>query len=164
MIEEQEIVIAPPAAAPMIQEMVSQTIRAIYPRYYPAGAVDFFLKHHSLDNIKNDIEMGGVYLLGAGNSLQGTVTVKNNDILRLFVLPQYQHQGFGRKLLDFAEQLVARDYGSVCVDASFPAKAMYLKRGYVETAYHNILTENGDYLCYDRMEKFYDRQHNAGLL
>lgn len=58
----QEIIKAPPSAAPDIQEMVCTTIRAIYPRYYPAGAVDFFLKHHSLANIENDIDRDCVYL------------------------------------------------------------------------------------------------------
>ena len=29
----------------------------------------------------------------------GTVTIKENEICRLFVLPKYQHKGFGRQLL-----------------------------------------------------------------
>ena len=40
-------------------------------------------------------------------------------------------------------------------DASFPAKRIYLKRGYKETEYNIIEADNGDCLCYDvmRLEK-----------
>lgn len=38
------------------------TISEIYPHYYPKGAVDFFLGHHSEDNILSDIEMNHVFL------------------------------------------------------------------------------------------------------
>ena len=36
--------------------------------------------------------------------------------------------------------------------ASLPAKPIYKKRGYRETEYHTVQTENGDFLCYDVME------------
>ena len=40
-------------------------------------------------------------------------------------------------------------------ESSLPAKQIYLKRGYKETEYNLIKTENGDFLCYDvmRLEK-----------
>jgi hypothetical protein len=41
----------------------------------------------------------------------------------------------------------------VVLDASFPAKKIYIKRGYEPTEYNMIETENGDYLCFDVMEK-----------
>ena len=48
---------------------------------------------------------------------------------------------------------VDKQFDTIIVDASLPAKSLYLKRGYRETAYPQLLTENGDYLCYDVMEK-----------
>ena len=42
---------------------------------------------------------------------------------------------------------------NVVLDASFPAKKIYIKRGYEPTEYNMIETENGDYLCFDVMEK-----------
>jgi hypothetical protein len=46
-------------------------------------------------------------------------------------------------------------YECVQIDASFPAKRIYLKRGYKEIEYNIIKTDNGDCLCYDvmRLEK-----------
>lgn len=137
-----------------VHRLAQETISAIYPRYYPRGAVDFFLNHHHPEAIRRDIEKGLVYLATDENDVPvGTVTLRENEILRLFVLPQFQGKGYGKMLLDFAENRVAKQFDTVIVDASLPAKSLYLKRGYRETAYHRLLTENGDYLCFDVMEK-----------
>lgn len=59
-----------------VKEITCETIKEIYPHYYPKGAVDFFLAHHSEDNILNDITDGIVFLVeDSGNSV-GTVTIK----------------------------------------------------------------------------------------
>lgn len=55
--------------------------------------------------------------------------------------------------MDFAEGLVLSSYKEIELDASLPAKKIYKLRGFVETEYHQILTDNGEYLCYDVMKK-----------
>lgn len=138
----------------IIHAITQETISAIYPRYYPKGAVDFFLQHHNPMAIEKDIKNGCVFLAeNEEEKAVGTVTIRENEILRLFVLPEYQGMGYGKMLLDFAEEKVARQFDTVIVDASLPAKSLYLKRGYREKDYHHIKTENSDYLCYDVMEK-----------
>ena len=138
---------------PVIRLITQTTIRAVYPRYYPAGAVDFFSQHHSDEHIASDIAASRVYLLWAETEPVGTVTIADNNINRLFVLPEHQHRGYGKKLLDFAEEKILENYDCIQMDASLPAKAIYLKRGYKETEYHIIETENGDCLCYDVMKR-----------
>ena len=138
----------------IIEDITVNTIKEIYPKYYPSGAVDFFLNHHRTENIIDDIENGFVYILINDKSeTVGTVTVKNNEINRLFVLPSFQGNGFGRALMDFAENIVFKSHNRIIISASLPAKQMYLKRGYTEISYNTIKTENGDYLCYDEMKK-----------
>ena len=83
----------------------------------------------------------------------GTVTVKNNEICRLFVYPDFQHKGYGKCLLDFAENEIFKKFDEIVLDASLPAKTIYQHRGYVESEYHQINVNNGDYLCYDVMKK-----------
>ncbi len=100
-----------------------------------------------------DILDGKVYLLQSGSQIFATVTVSNNSINRLFVLPEHQHKGYGKLLLDFAENKVAEKYDSVVIDASFSAKKIYKNRGYKEIEYNVIETDNGDHLCYDIMKK-----------
>lgn len=137
-----------------VKNITVQTIKSIYPHYYPSGAVDYFLSHHNDSNIKADIERCSVYLcLNNDNQAVGTVTVKENEICRLFVLPDSQGNGYGRELLTFAENRISENHSSIVLSASLPAKAIYLKRGYSETEYNSIHTDNGDYLCYDLMTK-----------
>ena len=136
-----------------VRWITETTITSVYPHYYPAGAVEFFCRHHSDDKIKADIDAGCVYLLEDDGKVVGTVTVSGNHINRLFVLPECQHKGYGRYMMDFAEEKIAKDHKTIELDASFPAKRIYLKRGYKETEYHTIDTGNGDKLCYDVMVK-----------
>ncbi len=138
----------------VVKYITIETINQIYPHYYPKGAVEFFIAHHNDTNIANDIEAGKVFLCmnGVGQPV-GTVSIKENDICRLFVLPEYQGNGYGRELLDFAENKIAKKYEEIMLDASLPAKCIYLKRGYVEKESHIISTDYGDFLCYDVMVK-----------
>ena len=125
-----------PSDLDIVKEISEATISEIYPKYYPKGAVDFFLAHHNQNNILNDIKNGCVYLFFDN-----------------FVLPGHQSSGLGTKMLDFAEKLIAAHYSKIRLDASLPAKQIYLKRGYKDVEFNTIQTENNDFLCYDVMEK-----------
>lgn len=140
----------------IVEKITRYTIETVYTHYYAKGAVDFFLQHHNPENIRADIEAGIVFLLKEGNENIGTVTVKENAVNRLFILPEYQKKGYGTKLMDFAEKTISAKYEEIILDASLPAKRMYEKRGYEKTESHEIQTENGDYLCYDVMKKAAD--------
>ena len=138
----------------IVRHIVRTTIETVYPHYYPAGAVAFFLAHHNDAAIERDITEKRVFLCVLDNGQAvGTVTVKENDIGRLFVLPAYQGHGYGGKLLAFAEKIVAERFTAAVLDASFAAKAIYLRHGYHVTGFYTVETENGDFLCYDTMEK-----------
>ena len=136
-----------------VKQITHDTISEVYPLYYAKGVVDFFLDHHNDDNIRKDIVAGSVFLLFDGQKAVGTVTIRKNEICRLFVLPAHQHKGFGRELLAFAEKQIARTYTEIDLDSSLPAKHIYLQRGYITIETHQIVTENGDVLSYDLMRK-----------
>ena len=146
-----KITSATPADTNHIKYIVHTTISKIYPRYYPEGAVQFFLDHHSDEHIERDVHDGMVFLLFQDEVPVGTVTISGNEIKRLFVLPDCQGHGVGSALLDYAEQIIHQSHPTALIDASFPAKQLYLKRGYAEREYHTIEASNGDYLCYDVM-------------
>ena len=137
----------------LVKFIVHDTIGKIYPLYYPQGAVDFFLAHHREENIASDLSQSLVYVLSERQVVVGVVTVKENEIKLLFVLSEHQSKGYGGILLDFAEAKLADQYDFIRLDSSWPAKTIYLKRGYRVCQYHTIRTDNGDYLCYDVMTK-----------
>jgi len=137
-----------------VLNITQETVRCIYPHYYPRGAVDFFLQHHNAESIIADIKDCLVFLcLASDQTAVGTVTVRKNELCRLFVLPQYQGHGYGRMLLDFAEAKVSETHNTIVLDASLPAKSIYIRRGYHITESHAIPTSFGDFLCYDVMQK-----------
>ena len=149
-----KIVPAGPADFAAVRQITQETIRAVYPRYYPQGAVDFFLAHHNDAAIEKDIREKRVYLcISDDGEPAGTVTVTGSEIGRLFVLPAYQGKGYGGALLRFAERIVAEHHEAAELDVSFSAKAIYLKRGYEAVSWHVIETENGDFLCFDHMTR-----------
>lgn len=138
----------------IVKKISEVTISEIYPHYYPKGAVDFFLTHHSEANILSDIKRNRVFLcLDTKQNVVGTVTIKTNEICRLFVLPSCQGKGYGTELLDYAEKEISCQYSKIVLDASLPAKKIYLHRGYKDVEFNIIATENSDFLCYDVMEK-----------
>lgn len=146
---------AKPADLPVVAFITRRTIQEVYPHYYPRGAVEFFLDWHRDASILPDIEAGEVYLLFDGGQAAGTVTLHGDEITRLYVLPQLQGRGYGRVLLDFAEETIGRVYGKIRLEASLPAAAIYWKRGYRVV---DMLTETengGDVLCWDVMEKLW---------
>jgi len=137
----------------IVKEITYETINKIYPHYYPAGAVKFFIDHHDIDTIKNDIENGQVFIYYEGDDPVGTVSIMKNEIKRLFVLPDHQGKGYGGILLDYAEKCVGENYDHSRIDVSLSAKNIYLKRKYYFKEYHVLSTDNNDFLCYDVMGK-----------
>lgn len=136
-----------------VLQITHDTISEIYSHYYAEGVVKFFLQHHSREHVLPDIENGIVWLLEENGCMVGTVTVRENAVNRLFVLPQYQSHGYGSRLMDFAEAKIAKKFDCVYIDSSLAAKEMYLKRGYRETKTCRIPADHGDILIYDEMEK-----------
>lgn len=138
----------------IVKRITRDTISEIYPLYYPQGVVDFFLQHHKDENILKDLQEGLVFLLYDDQNREvATVTIKENEINRLFVLPAYQRHGYGRILMDYAETKILQQYSCCRLDASLPAKVIYLKRGFKEIEAHVLQTESGAYLCYDVLSK-----------
>ncbi len=137
-----------------VKKITQETIHEVYPKYYPAGAVRFFSEHHADEKIIRDINAGIVYVVVTDDGvLAGTVTLTDNEVDRLFVLPEFQGRGYGRELLDFAEESISEKYDVIILHASLPAKNIYLKRGFREVDYLKIDTGYGDFLCADVMEK-----------
>jgi len=136
----------------IISNIVQVTIKEIYPKYYPNGAVNYFLNHHSDKNILQAIENNEVYKFLVNDICIGTGSIKENDISRLFILPTYQRNGYGTIVLNYFEEIIFKNFTEIILAASFPTYNLYLKRGYKPFEYHKIQCDNGDYLCYHLMK------------
>jgi GNAT superfamily N-acetyltransferase len=137
----------------IIQDIVYKTINSIYPDYYPTEVVDFFVNHHSEENILVDLNKGNVFLLSIDGMYVGTGTKNDDCICRVFVLPEYQGKGLGSKMMDFLEEQIGLDSEVAYLDSSLPAFNLYIKRGYYPIEYIKEKVENGKILCYHLMKK-----------
>ncbi len=137
----------------LVAEIVEQTIKSVYPHYYPFGAVQFFLDLHRKQKIETAMCAESIYLASIKGVVVGTGSIRGNEICRFFILPEYQGKGYGSRFMDLLEEKVFQSYPNVNIAASFPAESMYLKRGYHIVSYEKIETESGDFLCYHSMEK-----------
>jgi len=142
---------------------VYKTINTIYPHYYPRDVVEFFLNHHSDDNIRNGIKRENVILLEVDGIIVGTGSAKENEIIRTFVLPQFQGLGYGSLIMDELERIISKEYSEIVLDSSLPAYNLYIKRGYVSIGYEKIVTPNKAVLCFNIMKKFINRNINGKI-
>ena len=136
-----------------IYELIRITIKDIYKKYYSDEAVKFFLELHSKENISADISEGKVYAAVHEHDVVGTGTLDGDHIKRLFVLPQFQEQGIGTRIMDFLEAEIIKDYGAVWLDSSLPAGKFYHDRGYITKKYEEIQLENDKVLAYEIMHR-----------
>ena len=136
-----------------ITALVQETIKTVYPKYYPKEVVDFFSHLHCLENIRKDVEDGRVGILKKDNEIVGTGCYKENHITRVYVKPTAQKQGYGSFIMECLEKEIGLQYETVNLDASLPACCLYEKRGYKTVKHERWNAENGVVLVYEIMEK-----------
>lgn len=136
-----------------IVNLVQETIKAIYPKYYPKEVVDFFCELHCRENILKDIEAGLVGILKKDDEILGTGCYKENHITRVYVKPVFQKQGYGSYIMQCLENEIRMQHETVYLDASLPASHLYEKLGYKTKKHERWNVENGVILVYEVMEK-----------
>ncbi len=144
------------AAAEMADEIhniLHTTIRTVYPKYYPKEVADFFCRHHSREHISEGIASGNMGVLIDKGSIIGTGCYDGNHITGVYILPTFQKQGFGSRIMDCLEMEISKKYDTVLLDASLSAVCFYEHRGY-QTVGHGIYELQNDVkLVYEIMEK-----------
>lgn len=136
-----------------ILRIVQDTIRTIYPRYYPQEVVDFFCELHCRENIFKDIEAGFVGVLRVDGRIVGTGSYQDDHITRVYVKPEYQGRGYGSYIMQCLENEIGAKYDIAYLDASLPASHLYEKRGYQTLRHEKWDVENGRILVYEIMSK-----------
>lgn len=137
---------------PDIYELVQQTIKAVYPKYYPLEVTKFFCRFHTQERIFRDISEGNVWVLSDDTMLLGTCTCVENMIMRLFVRPEFQNLGYGRIILDDIEKNILQKYDRVILEAVISASRLYERRGYKTVSHEKLFICESAMLCYEVMK------------
>lgn len=133
--------------------IVQHTKAEIYPAYYTKAVVDFFDRLHSIDNIVKDIEAGRISVLVKDGEIIGTGSHTDNHITRVYVLPKYQGQGYGSRIMNELEKEIFSQYDYCELDASLPACIFYENRGYKTVKHIKYNLGSGAFMVYEIMEK-----------
>ena len=139
--------------ADTIHNILHTTIKTVYPKYYPKEVTDFFCQHHSREHILEGIVSGNMGVLIDRDIIIGTGCYDGNHITGVYVLPDYQKQGCGSKIMDCLETEISKKHDTALLDASLSALCLYEHRGY-KTVGHGIYELQNDVkLVYEIMEK-----------
>ena len=149
-----EFITAMPEHLGIAEQIVHCSIRTTYSLYYSQEIVDFFCNRiHTRENILRDISDGNLWLIREHGVFVGTGCVRGSELARLYILPEYQHRGFGSAMMDFMEQKAAEHHDTARLAPSSLAVDFYKRRGY-KLVHHSVSTlEHGSELVYDIMEK-----------
>ncbi len=147
-----------------VYELVQETIKTVYPKYYLPEIVDMFCEYHNRDNIAKDIEAHNTYILFVNGEIVGTGTKNENHILRVYVLPKYQKKGYGTFIMKHLEEIIKEQYDYADIDASLPACSLYAHLGY-QTVDHGIWNCEHDVIqVYEIMQKQFPNKNLNQLI
>ncbi len=138
-----------------LEFIVQTTIKKSYTGIYPEEAVEYFLNLHSKENMEKDIPKGCTFMLELEGEIIASGSIVENEIKRVFVLPEYQGRGYGRKIMEKIEETALND-GITRVElcASLPSKDFYLALGYEIVRFTHFLVNNNKKLEYYDMGKY----------
>lgn len=144
---------ATPEDADKICYVVKHTKAVIYPDYYTQAVVDFINSLTAIEKIKKDIEQNRIYVLVKDGDIIGTGSRTENHITRVYVLPEYQGQGNGCRIMDELEKEIFESFNDCVLEASLPACIFYENRGYKTVRHVKEDIGGGKCMVYEIMRK-----------
>lgn len=136
-----------------ILAVLHNSIRTVYPKYYPKEVVEFFCRLHCRDHVLEGVASGGMGVLTDNGVIVGTGCFDGNHITGVYVSPRCQRKGFGSFIMDRLEEKIAEGFEKAVLDASLPAVCLYERRGYRTVGHGVYKLENDVRLVYEIMEK-----------
>jgi len=134
--------------------LIHDTIDGCYTNVYPPRAVLFFRGFHSDEKIMQRDKDGLILLIKDESVLVGTGSILGNEILGVFVLPQFQGRGYGKAVMCELEQRAkAKGYLDVVLSVSVPSRKFYEGLGYEILEKRSIDVGEGQYLDYWEAKK-----------
>ena len=98
---------------------------------YTQAQIESLASHYTPENFCKDLERKVIYVCTEENKVIGTATLRDDEIMAVFVEPEHQGRGIGTCLMDFLEhEALAKRIERVWLVAGLPAVKFYEKRGY----------------------------------
>jgi len=114
-----------------VRQLIHDTIDICYPPVYPPLAVEFFKVFHSEEEILERHRKGDILVVEEDGVLVATGSRVGNEILGVFVLPEYQGHGLGKALMvDLEKRAKAEGFAETELSVSLPSRQFYEGLGY----------------------------------
>ena len=139
---------------PLVQQVIHQTIDVCYSGVYAPRAVEFFKEFHSKTKIIERHWEGKILVVERDGNVIATGAIVRNEILGVFVHPEFQHRGYGRSLMRELENR-ARSTGcrEAVLSVSLPSRGFYQGLGYDLLEECSIDVGEGEHLDFWKARK-----------
>jgi len=130
---EMDLILRPfePEDLEAVFALVARTIETSYAGVYERSAIDHFHEHHTRDEIRCAAEEGCTVLLEQDGRLLATGTLVGDHVDRVYVAPEHQGRGLGRRVMAALEARARRDgVRTLRLAASIPARVFYQRLEY----------------------------------
>lgn len=114
-----------------LSELIISTIEISYRTVYPPRAIDFFKQFHSEEKILERASSGTVLVVEQDGELVATASLNKGEIFAVFVDPELQGIGLGKRLMKLLEDQARKNGATEMVlSISLPSKRFYESLGY----------------------------------
>jgi len=137
-----------------VKKLIWDTINTCYPVIYSPKVITYWESLHNTEGILKDMNEGFMVVLEKNGYIVATGSLLEDEIRRVYVLPEFQSQGLGKKVMQELEEQARRlDLNSVRLCSSLVSKKFYDAIGYetTEEKFHKL--DNGETLHYYAMQK-----------
>lgn len=152
--EEIEMRAAKPEDIEELKTLIYGTIDECYSGTYSCEAIDYFKEYNNTGSILNDILKGHFLVITCGKEIIGTGTLLGSNIRRIFVKPEYQNMGLGKRIMHELEKEALEEKVRIMdLHASLTAHSFYIALGYQVQSEEVVQVKNGQNLRYYIMVK-----------
>lgn len=117
-----------------LSKLIGKTVVESNSEDYSKKAITVLVEHFSPKNLIKFSKKKDILVAIEKNKIVGTITLDSNKISAMFVLPNQQGKGVGRKLIKRLEKLAQqKGLELLRVRSSLTAFEFYKKMGYIKT-------------------------------
>jgi GNAT superfamily N-acetyltransferase len=123
-----------PRDAEAVSALIQRTMRESNSRDYQLDRLQPLIDYFSPEKVRRLSQERVCLVAVANQQLIGTAALDGTELVTFFVLPEYQGQGIGMRLLAAIEdQARMQGISHITVDASITGVAFYTRMGYLRT-------------------------------
>jgi len=123
-----------PADSDAVSALIRRTMRESNSRDYPLDRLQPLIDYFSPEKVRRLGQERVCLVAEIDRQLIGTAALDGAELATFFVLPEYQGQGIGARLLAaIEEQALAQGITRITVNSSLTGAAFYARMGYLRT-------------------------------